>query len=443
MAINPMPAPIDYMGMQPQIDPGRALLQGLQLGSAIRGIRQENEALALREQYKADLQKAMMSRNPQAWLDLAAMYPEQGQSFREQAAALGEQQQKNEFLIGAQALNALNRGDVAAARMIVDQQIEAAQNSGADVTGLKAIRASLDVDPSIVQGQLSAILSTINRENFKDLVAAPYLLAREMATTDEARAKAETAAVTARFAESQAAVDLAKAGWDIKQIQQNMGVQRANQEIAVLEAARKRTTDELQQRELELKISEAEQKRDLAVNDARFANEANYADVNIAIGTIQDILNTPASVIESTTGPTNSTLPTYSQDAADFQELINTLKSQTFLTQAQKMQGLGALGETEGKKIEAAAGSLDLRQSRQQILKTVRNIYSLLEPGVKKYAQALGIPKDQVRLITEFENVPAAQEPEQVRAGRFPGGVFQPPQPQGTGEFRVLGVERQ
>lgn len=438
MAINPMPAPIDYMGMQPQIDPGRALLQGLQLGSAIRGIRQENEALALREQYKADLQKAMMSRNPQAWLDLAAMYPEQGQSFREQAAALGEQQQKNEFLIGAQALNALNRGDVAAARMIVDQQIEAAQNSGADVTGLKAIRASLDVDPSIVQGQLSAILSTINRENFKDLVAAPYLLAREMATTDEARAKAETAAVTARFAESQAAVDLAKAGWDIEQIQQNMGVQRANQEIAVLEAARKRTTDELQQRELELKISEAERKRDLAVRDAQFANESAYADLSVGLSNITSILQTPAQVIEAATGPVSQMFPTMSEETADFQEKINTLKSQTFMSQVQKMRGLGALTQSEGARLESLLGSLELRQSPEQLLSNIRTIESIMTAGSERYRGILGLPPQEPQ-----QAQPAAQQEERPKGGRFPGGVFQPPQPQGTGEFRVLGVERQ
>lgn len=440
MAINPMPSPIQY-GTQPQ-DPAQALLQGLQLGSAIKGMRQqrqqEEEALALREKYKADLQKAMQSRNPQAWLDLAAMYPEQGRSFREQAAAIGEQQQKNEFLIGAQALNALNRGDVAAARMIVDQQIEAAQNSGADVTGLEAIRGSLDVDPSIVQGQLSAVLSTINPQDFEKLVAAPYLSAREMATTDEARSKAETAAVAAKFAESNAAADLAKAGWDIAQIQQNMGVQRANQEIAVLEAARKRTTDELQQRELELKISEAERKRDLAVSDARFANESAYADLSVGLSNITSILQTPAQVIEAATGPVSQMFPTMSEETADFQEKINTLKSQTFMSQVQKMRGLGALTQSEGARLESLLGSLELRQSPEQLLSNIRTIESIMTAGSERYRGILGLPPQEPQ-----QAQPAAQQEERPRVGMFPGGVFQPPQPQGTGEFRVLGVERQ
>lgn len=417
MAINPMPSPIQY-GTQPQ-DPAQALLQGLKLGSTVRGMRQqrrqEEEALALREKYKADLQKAMQSRNPQAWLDLAAMYPEQGRSFREQASAIGEQQQKNEFLIGAQALNALNRGDVAAARMIVDQQIEAAQNSGADVTGLEAIRSSLDVDPSIVQGQLSAILSTINRENFKDLVAAPYLSAREMATTDEARAKAETAAVAAKFAESNAAADLARAGWDIAQIQQNMGVQRANQEIAVLEAARKRTTDELQQRELELKISEAERKRDLAVSDARFANEAAYADFSIGLSNVQSVLETPMRVIEAATGPVDQMFLTISEETADFEEKINTLKSQAFTAQVEKLRGFGSLTDTEGRRLESLAGSLELRQSPQQLLSTVRNIESLMNKGLEKARKKLGLPPQEPQ-----QAQPAAQQEERPIGGMFP-----------------------
>lgn len=442
MAINPMPSPIDYVGMQPQINPGRALLEGLQVGSAIRGMRQqrqqEEEAVALREKYKADLQKAMQSRNPQAWLDLAAMYPEQGKALREQAAAMGEQQRKNEMLVGAQALNALYRGDVGAARMIVDQQIEAAQNSGGDVSGLQAMRNTLDVDPEMMVNQLAGVLSIIGPGEYKGLVVAPYLSAREMATTDEARSKAETAAVAARFAESQAAADLAKAGWDIAQIQQNMGVQRANQEIAVLEADRKRATDELQQRELELRISEAERKRDQAVNDARFANESAYADLSVGLSNIKSILKTPARVIENATGPVDQMIPTLSEETADFQEKINTLKSQTFMSQVQKMRGLGALTQSEGARLESLLGSLELRQSPGQLLSNIRNIESIMSAGSERYRKILGLPPQEPQ-----QEQPAAQQEEKPRGGMFPGGVFQPPQPQGTNEFRVLGVERQ
>lgn len=434
MAINPLQQPIQY-GPQPQ-DPGQALLQGLQIGGAIRGMRQqrqqEEEAVALREKYKADLQKAMQSRNPQAWLDLAAMYPEQGRSFREQAAAMNDQQKKNEFLIGSQALNALNRGDVGAARMIVDQQIEAAQNSGGDVSGLQAMRGALDTDPSIVQGQLSAVLSTINPKDFEKLVAAPYLSAREMATTDEARSKAETAAVTARFAESKAAADLAKAGWDIAQIQQNMGVQRANQEIAVLEADRKRTTDELQQRELELKISEAERKRDQAVNDARFANESAYADLSVGLSNIKSILKTPARVIENATGPVDQMTPTLSEETADFQEKINTLKSQTFMSQVQKMRGLGALTQSEGARLESLLGSLELRQSPGQLLSNIRNIESIMSAGSERYRKILGVPPQEPQ-----EEQPAAQQEEKPRGGMFPGAFSPAPTPGMPEGFRL------
>lgn len=434
MAINPLQQPIQY-GPQPQ-DPGQALLEGLQIGGAIRGMRQqrqqEEEAVALREKYKADLQKAMQSRNPQAWLDLAAMYPEQGRSFREQAAAMNEQQQKNEFLIGSQALNALNRGDVGAARMIVDQQIEAAQNSGGDVSGLQAMRGALDTDPSIVQGQLSAVLSTINPKDFEKLVAAPYLSAREMATTDEARSKAETAAVAARFAESQAAADLAKAGWDIAQIQQNMGVQRANQEIAVLEADLKRTTDELQQEELRLRIAEAERKRDQTVNDARFAAEAAYADFSIGLSNVQSILETPMPVIESATGPVDQMVFTYREDTADFEEKINSLKSQAFTAQVEKLRGFGGLTDTEGKRLESLAGSLELRQSPQQLLSTVRKIESLMNNGLEKARKKLGLPPQEPQ-----QEQPAAQQEEKPRGGMFPGAFSPAPTPGMPEGFRL------
>lgn len=434
MAINPLQQPIQY-GPQPQ-DPGQALLEGLQIGGAIRGMRQqrqqEEEAVALREKYKADLQKAMQSRNPQAWLDLAAMYPEQGKALREQAAAMGEQQRKNEMLVGAQTLNALYRGDVGAARMIVDQQIEAAQNSGGDVSGLQAMRNTLDADPEMIVNQLAGVLSIIGPGEYKGLVVAPYLSAREMATTDEARSKAETAAVAARFAESQAAADLAKAGWDIAQIQQNMGVQRANQEIAVLEADRKRATDELQQRELELKISEAERKRDQAVNDARFAAEAAYADFSIGLSNVQSILETPMPVIESATGPVDQMVFTYREDTADFEEKINSLKSQAFTAQVEKLRGFGGLTDTEGKRLESLAGSLELRQSPQQLLSTVRKIESLMNNGLEKARKKLGLPPQEPQ-----KEQPAAQQEERPRGGMFPGAFSPAPTPGMPEGFRL------
>ena len=201
MAINPMPAPIQY-GMQPQ-DPAQALLQGLQIGGAIRGMRtqrrEEKETLALREKYKADLQAAMQSRNPQAWLDLAAMYPDQGKSLREQAAALGEENRKNNMLVGAQTLNALYRGDVGAAKMIVDQQLEAAQNAGGDVSGLQAIRNTLDADPEIMVNQLSGVLSVISPDDFDKLVVAPFAAQTAAAEAGKATAEAGRAETLERF----------------------------------------------------------------------------------------------------------------------------------------------------------------------------------------------------------------------------------------------------
>ena len=56
MAINPMSAPIDYlgqMGLTPT-DPGTALVAGLQVGEAFRQRRQMREQEQLAEQYKED-----------------------------------------------------------------------------------------------------------------------------------------------------------------------------------------------------------------------------------------------------------------------------------------------------------------------------------------------------------------------------------------------------
>jgi len=203
MAINPIQGPVDYLGMMPQIDPGAALLRGLQLGSAIRGMRQqrqqEEEAARTKEQFSIDMQSYLANPTAAASRELILKYPQMREVIREQAAAMGDQQRKNEMLVGAQTLNALYRGDVVAAKMIVDQQLEAAQNAGGDVSGLQAIRNTLDADPEIMINQLSGVLSVISPGDFDKLVVAPFAAESAKAGARKTEAEAGRAETLERF----------------------------------------------------------------------------------------------------------------------------------------------------------------------------------------------------------------------------------------------------
>lgn len=59
---------------------------------------------------------------------------------------------------------------------------------------------------------------------------------------------------------------------------------------------------------------------------------------------------------------------------ADFKSMIETLKSQVFLGQISQMKGMGALTDAEGARLTASIASLDLRQSEEQIRRSLQDI---------------------------------------------------------------------
>jgi len=83
--------------------------------------------------------------------------------------------------------------------MIVDQQLEAAQNAGGDVSGLQAIRNTLDADPEIMVNQLSGVLSVISPDDFDKLVVAPFAAQTAAAEAGKATAEAGRAEILERF----------------------------------------------------------------------------------------------------------------------------------------------------------------------------------------------------------------------------------------------------
>lgn len=75
-----MVQPIQYL--TPPADPMERAVQGLQIGQAIRGIRQSMAEESQADMYKRDLKDAMDSGDPSAFASLAAKYPDQAQSIK-------------------------------------------------------------------------------------------------------------------------------------------------------------------------------------------------------------------------------------------------------------------------------------------------------------------------------------------------------------------------
>jgi hypothetical protein len=166
MAINPMQAPIDYlgqMGLSPQ-DPAQALVEGLKIGEVFRQQRQMREQEQLAEQYKADASAYYANPTPQGALELARKYPEQGAALMQDYRALGAEQKKNEFNRAARALSAVASGRTDIAKSIIDDEIAAATEAGGDTSNLEMINAALDRDPETAYASMMQILAVMDPE---------------------------------------------------------------------------------------------------------------------------------------------------------------------------------------------------------------------------------------------------------------------------------------
>lgn len=209
-----MVQPIQYLPAP--VNPLESALVGLQIGESIRGIRQgreqSQEAAQLKEQYSADLQEAFNVGTPAAFAKLTAKYPQQREAFKQSFDLLSTDQQNNEFMAGVQAFNALQSGNVDAAKSLLDTRIEAARNSGMDTSKLETMRQGLDADPKFVQGTLGMTLSLLDpdrwskmTETFSQQVKLPVEL-REMESVIQNRANTYNLSVDQFVSEQQAKV---------------------------------------------------------------------------------------------------------------------------------------------------------------------------------------------------------------------------------------------
>lgn len=406
-----MVQPINYMGMLPQVDLGQSLLSGLQAGSAFRQMRDKRaaaeQAKALQAQYSSDLQSALSNPTPQSFAALTAKYPQQREAFKQSWDMLSKDQQDAEFGAGVKVYSALQNGRPDAALQVLDEQITAMENTGQDASDLQNIREQIRRDPKSAAGHVGLVLSSTDPDRWSKISTEQRSAEQAPFELTEKQAKAQKAAVDARFAESMAVQDLAKKGWDITKIQNDIGISRQNSQIAAMTAGIKRETNDLKRQELQQKVQDAQLKRDGEVREKVAGVEAGRAAIDNMLNSADRILKTPAGVISSAAGPISSKLPTLSSDTADLEELVTTLSSQAFMAQIPNLKGMGALSNAEGEKLQASLQNLSLRQSPERLIENVQEAQRLMLKARASLGDRYGVP-DVIPDRPALESQPAS-----------------------------------
>lgn len=146
-----------------------------------------------------------------------------------------------------------------------------------------------------------------------------------------------------------------------------------------------RETNELKRAELEQKLDGIRTQKEAAKAE-RYDTVASQVDsADRAIKTAQSIINSPGftGYFGVNVNPFGSRfLP--GTDASDTSSMVDTLKSQGFMSGIQQMRGMGALSDAEGRKVMDAIGSLDSGMSEKQAKKSIEGIIETFEQGKKR-----------------------------------------------------------
>jgi len=402
-------------------DPFASYYKGYELGQAEKMQREE---MAMRQQamqqkmaqdqaaaQRAQLQ-AMATQELTAKIRAGTALPADIQSFaliapKDQSEAalkvwegMGKEQQQNTLGFTSQVLSAFGSKKPEIGIQLLNDRATAERNSGREdqAKAYETWAKIAETDPTMAQVMIAPLVGQLPGG---DKVIEAWTKAQGESRARELQpfevrgkaAQTKSSEIAAKYAESAALQDLEKKGWDIRKIQSDMDISKQNARIAAAGVAASREGNALRREELGLKVQEMRDKRESTIREKVAGVESARFNIDNMLNTADRVLNTPKSVIGSAAGPISSRMVTLSQNTADFEELIGTLGAQSFLSQIPNIQGMGALSNAEGEKLQAALQSFSLRQSPERITENVKEAQRLLLKARTNIAKKFGVPE--------------------------------------------------
>ena len=165
-------------------------------------------------------------------------------------------------------------------------------------------------------------------------------------------------------------------GWASNNIaQQNVNLRRMELEDKKYDRLIANETNALKLAELQDKRLQNQQAMEQAKRDKADAYNSGMDNLSRTIETATKVLNSPGftGYFGTNLNPLSSRfIP--GTEAADTETLVDTLKSQGFLSGIQQMKGMGALSNAEGQKVMDAIGSLSPNQSEKSARAAIKTI---------------------------------------------------------------------
>lgn len=424
-----MPA-VDYNvlfeGKSPLDSSVEGFKNGLGIQQAMLASEQAKQADVLQKQMRVDLATLSGNANakPADYASMMVKYPQLSEHFKRGFDVLDKGQQQDKLSTATQVYASINAGRNDVAIDMLKERATALRNGGdeAKAKEQEALAELIRVSPDSAKTTAALMISSImGPEKFAETFAKlggerradeeqPAKLEKLTAEAKEHSAKAAKAAVDARFAESNAVIDLQKKGWDITKIQEDISIAKENSRIAAMNAAIGRERNEIHREELKLKRDELVRKRDDDMKAKTAEVESARTNIDNFLNTADRIIATPNNVKRAAMGPIDSRLPTIQQDVADFEALMENFDAQAFISQLPSMKGLGALSNAEGQRLSSALQSFSLKQSPERFTENVKEAQRLLQKARKSLAGKYGVPDN----VPDTPAAAAATTPDEV-----------------------------
>lgn len=401
-----MVQPINYSLNLP--DPTENLMRSIQIAGGVNQLKSQRANQEAAQQNQIRLQKDLaqlgVNPTPAALAQIMTRHPQMSEQFNRVYGVLDAEQQKSRVSQASQIYAALDADQPEVAQNLLQDQAKAYRNSGLEkeAKALDDLMEVVKLSPETARTTAGLFLASAMgpdkfTETFTKLEADRRSRQLEESDLTEAEAKAYQAAVDADFADSNAAADLHRKGWDITKIQSDIDVARENKKIAALNAQLKREQNQLKRDELQVKVAEMQRKRDDAVRAKVADAEAARGNIDNMLNNVDRILQLPVGTIDDSVGAWDGSwiggvIDTFDQDVQNFKSLMENLDAQAFLAQVPQMKGLGALSENEGKKLGAALQSFNTKQSEKQFIANLKETQRLMLKARENLATRYGIP---------------------------------------------------
>lgn len=390
---------IDWSLYQREPSGFQQALQGLQAGlqtagtiSAIgaqqRQIQLQEQAAQRQQEFNQAFGAAYQSGDKNAVTNLIGQFPEQFEQIKQIAGFRDEQQNKAYGSLGLQLKGAIDAGDIPAAAQLIAGNAEVLRQAGPGYEPENLLKL-LQRDPAaLAQRSDMFALTALGPKTYYDVMGAREKNQTTMRGQD---LTAETArrGQDIRLAEGAANRQIAAANLNLRQQEVRLKALEAGN--ANLDRQLARETNDLKKQELQQKLAANAAKSEQAKAELQSTASSAVSTYDRGIQTVDEILGSPG--LTSVVGVPGITKFLPGTDAQRTVGLIDTLKSQTFLGEVEKMKGLGALTEAEGAKITSAVGSLNTSMREEDFKRSLGQIRNYFEQGkqrtLKKYGSVL------------------------------------------------------